>query len=90
MHNYTEHIKTFIIDNFLFGDGGQLTVDTHLFDQGILDSTGVLELIAFIEENFNITVADDELIQSNFLSINAIDKFILSKNNYKSPPNVRN
>jgi acyl carrier protein len=78
---YSETTKQFIIDNFLFGDGAKITNDTPLFEKGIIDSTGVLELVAFIEDNFNVTVADDELVQENFSSLNAIEKFLQSKNN---------
>ena len=79
--NYSEVVKQFIVDNFLFGDGAKIANDTPLFEKGIIDSTGVLELVAFIEDNFNVTVADDELVQENFSSLIAIDKFLQSKNN---------
>jgi len=79
-----ESVKQFIVDNFLFGDADKLAVDTHLFEKGIIDSTGVLELVAFIEENFNVTVSDDELVQDNFSSLIAIEKFRQSKNNQAS------
>jgi acyl carrier protein len=78
---YLEITKQFVIDNFLFGDGDKISNDTPLFEKGIIDSTGVLELVAFIEDNFNVTVADDELVQENFSSLNAIEKFLQSKNN---------
>jgi acyl carrier protein len=77
---YSDTIKQFIIDNFLFGDGDKLALDTPLFEKGIIDSTGVLELVAFIEENFKVTISDDELVQNNFSSLIAIDKFLQSKN----------
>lgn len=79
--HYLETTKQFIIDNFLFGDGSKLDNDTPLFEKGIIDSTGVLELVAFVEDNFNVTVADDELVLENFSSLNAIEKFLQSKNN---------
>ena len=84
MSNYKELLKDYIIDNFLFGDGDKLGNDTPLFEKGIIDSTGVLELLAFIEENFKIKVKDEELVQSNFSSIGTIEKFIQSKNNHTS------
>jgi acyl carrier protein len=79
--NYSETIKQFIVDNFLFGDGTKLTNDTPLFGKGIIDSTGVLELVAFIEDNFNVTVTDEELVQENFSCLTTIGKFLQSKNN---------
>jgi acyl carrier protein len=81
---YLEPIKTFIIDNFLFGNSDKLNEETPLFEKGIIDSTGVLELVAFIEENFNVTVTDEELVQDNFSSVNGIVKFLRSKNNQAS------
>lgn len=78
---YLETTKQFIIDNFLFGDGAKLSVDTPLFEKGIIDSTGVLELVAFIEDNFRVTVTDEELVQENFSSLTAIEKFLQSKDN---------
>ena len=77
---YLESIKQFIVDNFLFGDGKNLSKETPLFEKGIIDSTGVLELVSFIEENFEITISDDELVQVNFSSLSAIEKFLQSKN----------
>lgn len=81
---YSETTKQFIIDNFLFGNGEKLNYDTPLFEKGIIDSTGVLELVAFIEDNFNVIVADDELVLENFSSLNAIEKFLNSKTNHSS------
>lgn len=82
MNDYRVLLKDFIVENFLFGDDAKLKTETPLFEKGIIDSTGVLELIAFIEENFKIKVSDEELIQSNFSDILAIDKFIQSKKNH--------
>ena len=72
-------IKKFIIENFLFGNEDGLSDETSFLDEGIIDSTGVLELVSFIEENFNIKVKDDELIPENLDSINNIDGYIERK-----------
>jgi acyl carrier protein len=82
--SYSESIKKFITENFLFGDDSQIKNDTPLFEKGIIDSTGVLELVSFIEENYKITIQDDELVQDNFASINAIEKFLQNKLNHHS------
>jgi acyl carrier protein len=81
MNNHKELVRNFIVDNFLFGDGNKLAFDTLLIEKGIIDSTGVLELVAFIEENYNVTITDEELVQENFSSLTAIEKFLQSKNN---------
>ena len=79
--NYINVIREFIVENFLFGDGHNLKDNSSLIEDGIIDSTGVVELIAFIEENYNIVLADNELVQENFSSLNAIDRFLKSKLN---------
>lgn len=82
--NYSDVIMNFIVENFLFGDNSQLKTDTPLFEKGIIDSTGVLELVSFIEEKYNITLEDDELVQDNFSSISAIEKFLRNKLNHQN------
>lgn len=82
--NYSETVKNFITENFLFGDDSQLKYDTPLFEIGIIDSTGVLELVSFIEENYKIIIQDDELVQDNFSSISAIEKFLHKKLNHQN------
>jgi acyl carrier protein len=72
-------IRSFIVDNFLFGDGNTLKNETDLFKESIIDSTGILELIAFIEMKFNLRIDDNEIIQDNFSSINAMQNFLKTK-----------
>ena len=74
-----ETIRSFIVDNFLFGDGSQLTDNTSFLEEGIVDSTGILELVAFLEETYGIVVEDDELIPDNMDSINRIDSYLTKK-----------
>ena len=69
-------IKQFIIDNFLFGDDAGLADDTSFLEEGIIDSTGMLELISFLEENFSIELDDEELIPENLDSINNLLNFL--------------
>ena len=73
-------IRAFIAESFLFGDTDSLPADSDsLIEQGIVDSTGVLELVAFIEERFGIRVADAEIVPANLDSIDAIARFAASK-----------
>ena len=72
-------VKEFIIENFLFGEEEQLKPDTDFFDKGIIDSTGVIELVSFLEERFNISVDDDELIPENLSSLKRVDLFLDKK-----------
>jgi acyl carrier protein len=71
-----DQIRAHIVENFLFGLDGALADDSSFLDQGILDSTGVLELVAHLESTYGIKVADDEFLPDNLDSINAICAFI--------------
>jgi len=73
-------IKTFINNHFLKGDKSIIFQDDSLFiDTGIIDSVGVLELVAFIEETFGFRVEDEELIPENLDSINRLVTYVKSK-----------
>ena len=62
-------IRTFIIENFLFGEDNNLKEETSFLESGIIDSTGILELVSYLEETFGISVEDEELIPENLDSI---------------------
>lgn len=80
-------IKTFIVENFLFGSGGEsLTPEASLLELGVIDSTGVLELVGFLEQNFDITVDEQELIPENLDSLKSIVAFVTQKQ--KSGPDT--
>jgi acyl carrier protein len=73
-------IKAFIVSNFLFGQGGDTLQDDESFlDKGIVDSTGILELVAFSEERNGISVADRELVPENLDSLRNVSRFVASK-----------
>ena len=72
-------VRNFIIENFLFDDDGSLKDDTSFLDEGIIDSTGILELVEFLDEEFSITIEDDELIPENLDSINNVTRFVVGK-----------
>lgn len=75
-----EKVRNFIFENFLFGGtDAELKDDDSFLEQGIIDSTGMLELVAFIDENFGITVEDEELVPENLDSINVLVEFISRK-----------
>ena len=79
MNFIKSRITSFIVDTFLFGDSGELGDDTSFLDEGIVDSTGVLELVDFIEASFEVSIADDELLPENLYSIDRIEVFIRRK-----------
>lgn len=72
-------IRRFVIEEVLFGENGDLTDETSFLEKGILDSTGVLELVAFLEKTFDIKVADTELLPDNLDSIRAAEEFVSRK-----------
>jgi acyl carrier protein len=72
-------IRQFIVDFFLFGQEDGLTDHSSLLDQGIIDSTGVLELIAHLEKNYRIRIENSEMIPENLDSIDAIAGFLEKK-----------
>jgi acyl carrier protein len=72
-------VRGFITDNFLFGQPMELPSDESLLALGLIDSTGVLELIMFLEEQYLINVEDQELLPSNLDSINNITQFVMKK-----------
>ena len=74
-----ETVKAYIVENFLFGDDSRIGPDTDFMENGILDSTGVLELVGFIEEKFGIRVEDDELVPDNMNSLVKITLYISKK-----------
>ena len=75
----TEQIRGFILENFIVDGDGNLENGISLLEEGIIDSTGVLELVAFIEETYHIKVQDEELIPENLDSVNNICNFIQNK-----------
>ena len=73
-------IRQFVTENFLFGrKDTSLGGDDSLLELGLIDSTGVLELVSFIESTFQIKIEDDELVPENLDSINRLTNFIDSK-----------
>ena len=80
-----ETVKAYVVENFLFGDDRRIGPETEFLENGILDSTGVLELVGFLEEKFGIRVEDDELVPANLNSLEKITLYI-SKKTGKSQP----
>lgn len=73
-----DSVRQFIIDSVLFGQG-TVADDVSFLDTGIIDSTGVLELVAHIEQTYNIKIENSELVPENLDSLNAIAGFLERK-----------
>lgn len=73
-------IRAFVVENFLFGDDSHpLPADLSLIDNDLIDSTGILELVSFLEERFAIQVADADIVPANLDTIDRIAGFIARK-----------
>jgi acyl carrier protein len=82
MEETVEKVRAFIIKNFLFDtDDGQLDNTASFLDQGIIDSTGVLELVEWIEEQFGFTLEDEDLVPEKLDSVLNLATFIESRKN---------
>jgi acyl carrier protein len=71
-----EQLKQFVIESFLFGQQTDFRDDDSFLESGIIDSTGVLELVTFVEEGFGIKVQDSDLIPDNLDSIEKLTAFV--------------
>jgi acyl carrier protein len=75
-----QELRHFVVENFLFGqDDGSLSADDSFIETGIVDSTGVLELIGFLETRYGIKVEDDELVPANLDTLNRLSAFVQRK-----------
>ena len=79
-HDITQAVRGFIAENFLFRDeADKIANDASLLEAGIIDSTGVLELVSFLETTFGIEVADEDMLPENLDSIRAITGYVSRK-----------
>lgn len=74
-----QDVRTFIVDNFLFGEDNGLKDDSSFLEEGIVDSTGIMQLVAFLQEQYRIAIEDEELIPDNLDSIRKVVAFIEGK-----------
>ena len=73
-------VRSFIVDHFLFGDASTAPApDLPLVQSGLVDSTGILEIVAFLESEFGVQTSDEELAVDNFGSIASIAQFVVAK-----------
>ena len=76
-----KQVTDFIEQNFVYDQEMSLNKDESLLDSGLVDSTGILEVVSFLEQTYNITVEDEEMVPDNLDSINKISSFINRKVN---------
>ena len=75
----TARIREFVVDTFLLGDDDGFDDDDSLIEGGIVDSTGVMELVSFLEETYGIAIEDRELVAANLDSITRLRAFVDGK-----------
>jgi acyl carrier protein len=77
--DYVTEIRRFVVETFMFGQSDSLDGDTSFMDGGIIDSTGVLELIGFLEQRFGIQIPAEDVVPANLDSLNRIDGYLARK-----------
>ncbi len=82
MQDLRHDLRTFILDNFLFGQESAqapLSDEESLLEAGIIDSTGILELVMFVETHCGLAIADEDLVPENLDSVSQLVRFIERK-----------
>lgn len=80
MEQIRQTVKDYILENVLYGAGeNELNYDESFLEKGIIDSTGIMEIVSFIEDEYNISVYDEELIPENLDTINNLARYIKKK-----------
>ena len=75
-----DEVRAFLVTNFLFGDESRVPAPSEsLLESGLVDSTGVLEIVDFLETDMGITVADDETLPANLDSLENLTQFVMRK-----------
>ena len=75
-----QRIRDFILRNFPLAKKRNIGDDHHLLEAGVIDSLGVLDVVGFLEDDFGVSVGDDELVPENFKSIESLASFVGRKN----------
>ena len=77
MQSVKDKVRAFLLENFLMGAGDQeIRDETSFMESHILDSTGFIELISYLEEQFQIQVNDDEMVPDNLDSLSNVEQFV--------------
>ncbi|MFN8008876.1 MAG: acyl carrier protein [Terriglobia bacterium] len=75
-----QEIRSYVLHNLIFGDEPRMPGDQDSFlDKGIIDSTGVLELVAFLQDTFGIQVEDEEIVPENLDTVGNLIRFVQNK-----------
>ena len=72
-------LADFILEELAKGRKSEIKPDDDLLGEGIIDSLGILQLVAFIEEKFNVAIPDEDVVIENFISVEALSSYLESK-----------
>jgi acyl carrier protein len=81
MSSIAADVRSFVVANYLLGRESGFSNDASFMDEGIIDSTGILELVSHLEASYGITIPEDELIPDNLDSVNRIAAYLSKKLN---------
>lgn len=88
MSNYESVLTDFIRQEILHGRTVALGPDDDLLNAGVIDSLGILRMVAFMEERFGVTVPDEDVVFENFQSIGAMAKYVADRSSAAPPASV--
>jgi acyl carrier protein len=74
-----QQVRQFVLDNFMMAAAAEIPDDASFMDRHIIDSTGFLELISFLEQTFEIQVTDEEMVPENLDTLNYIERYVTQK-----------
>jgi len=80
MQTIEQAVRQFLLENSVFSKDDSFQDDSSFLEMGIIDSTGMLELLAFLEKNYSVVLEDADLIPENLDSITAVARFVRQKN----------
>jgi acyl carrier protein len=79
MEGIEQKIRSFVIDNLLFGQEGTFSNEDSFLENGMIDSMGILSLVEYVTETFGVAIGDTEIVPENWDSVNRIARFVQTK-----------
>lgn len=80
MQGIAQEVRTFVVDNFLFGEGeDHFSNQDSFLEKGLVDSMGILSLVEFVKERYGISIEDEEIVPDNWDSVHRIATFVQAK-----------
>ncbi len=89
MEETKSQVREFVLDAAQRKGLDSVTDEESLTENGVIDSLAIFRLVSFLEDNFGVRIADEEIVNENFRSVNAIDSFVTEKLNKKGSPAYR-